>query len=133
MLSLVPPACPAPGRKSGSGVLSTHTAFMVAAETLIRPLGPPFPRKEKGNDSPAMPRSHASLPRLYVEPALGNGVEVALGKEQSLYLAAVLRKKAGDEVVLFNGRDGAWRCRLVGDAKKAVRLAAVEKIGRAHV
>jgi len=101
---------------------------MVAAETLIRPLGPPFPRQEKGNDSPAMPRSHASLPRLYVEPALGSGVEIALGKEQSLYLAAVLRKKAGDEVVLFNGRDGAWRCRLVGDAKKAVRLAAVENI-----
>ena len=34
--------------------------------------------------------------------------QLTLGKEQSLYLAAVLRKAVGDEVVLFNGRDGAW-------------------------
>jgi 16S rRNA (uracil1498-N3)-methyltransferase len=54
-----------------------------------------------------MPRTHASLPRLYIEPDLGQGASIALGKEQSLYLAAVLRKSVGDEVVLFNGRDGA--------------------------
>ncbi|MFC3705429.1 16S rRNA (uracil(1498)-N(3))-methyltransferase [Devosia honganensis] len=75
-----------------------------------------------------MPRHHASLQRLYVEPDLAAGAALTLGKEQSLYLAAVLRKKAGDEVVLFNGRDGAWRCRLTGDAKKAVTLEALERI-----
>jgi 16S rRNA (uracil1498-N3)-methyltransferase len=75
-----------------------------------------------------MPRSHASLPRLFVEPDLGANVSLTLGKEQSLYLAAVLRKAVGDEVVLFNGRDGAWLCRLTGDSKKSVTLEAVEQI-----
>lgn len=75
-----------------------------------------------------MPRSHATLPRLFVEPGLAAGAQLTLGKEQSLYLAAVLRKSVGDEVVLFNGRDGAWLCRLASDAKKAVALDIVEQI-----
>jgi 16S rRNA (uracil1498-N3)-methyltransferase len=75
-----------------------------------------------------MPRSHASLPRLFVEPDLVVGTSLALGKEQSLYLAAVLRKAVGDEVVLFNGRDGAWLCRITSDAKKSVTLDLVEQI-----
>ena len=75
-----------------------------------------------------MPRSHSSLQRLFVEPDLAPGAILHLGKDQSLYLAAVLRKGVGDEVVLFNGRDGAWLCRLTGDAKKAVTLEAIERI-----
>ncbi|HTM78138.1 MAG TPA: 16S rRNA (uracil(1498)-N(3))-methyltransferase [Devosia sp.] len=75
-----------------------------------------------------MPRTHASLPRLHVEPDLGQGVSIGLGKEQSLYLAAVLRKSVGDAVVLFNGRDGAWLSRLVSDSKKSVVLEAVEQV-----
>lgn len=75
-----------------------------------------------------MPRSHAALPRLYVEPDLLSGAPVALGKDQSTYLAAVLRKTVGDAVVLFNGRDGAWLARLTADSKKAVILEAVEQV-----
>lgn len=75
-----------------------------------------------------MPRTHATLPRLHVRPELVQGAVVGLDKDQSLYLAAVLRKAAGDEVVLFNGRDGAWRCRLTSDSKKSVTLEVVEQI-----
>lgn len=75
-----------------------------------------------------MPRTHAALPRLFVEPDLAAGGSLTLGKEQSLYLAAVLRKVVGDEVVLFNGRDGAWLCRLSSDSKKSVTLEVVERI-----
>ena len=75
-----------------------------------------------------MPRTHASLPRLYVEHPLAKGEAVDLGKEQSLYLAAVLRKAAGDEVVLFNGRDGAWLGRITSAAKKSVALALLAQI-----
>ncbi|MDB5474190.1 MAG: rRNA ((1498)-N(3))-methyltransferase [Devosia sp.] len=75
-----------------------------------------------------MPRTHAALPRLHVEPDLSAGAQLTLGKEQSLYLAAVLRKSVGDEVVLFNGRDGAWLARLTGDAKKSVALQLIEQI-----
>ena len=75
-----------------------------------------------------MPRTHAALPRLYVEPDLAAGAQLTLGKDQSLYLAAVLRKTVGDEVVLFNGRDGAWLTRLASDSKKSVTLDLVERI-----
>lgn len=75
-----------------------------------------------------MPRSHSTLPRLFVEPEFVAGGQLALGKEQSLYLAAVLRKVVGDEVVVFNGRDGAWRSRLASDSKKSVVLELVEQI-----
>lgn len=75
-----------------------------------------------------MPRTHASLQRLYVEPDLAAGASITLGKDQSLYLAAVLRKSVGDEAVLFNGRDGAWLARLTRDSKKAVTLELLEQI-----
>jgi len=75
-----------------------------------------------------MPRTHATLPRLYVDADLAAGRALTLGKEQSLYLAAVLRKSVGDAVVLFNGRDGAWRCVLTADSKKSVQLDLVEQI-----
>ena len=75
-----------------------------------------------------MPRTHASLPRLHIEPDLAANAQLTLGKDQSLYLAAVLRKSVGDEVVLFNGRDGAWLARLVSDAKKSVTLELVKQI-----
>lgn len=75
-----------------------------------------------------MPRTHAAMPRLFVEPDLAAGAQLALGKEQSLYLAAVLRKSVGDEVVVFNGRDGAWLSRLASDSKKSVTLELLEQI-----
>src|SRR5690606_39371373 len=75
-----------------------------------------------------MPRTHASLPRLFVESDLAGGGNLTLGKDQSLYLAAVLRKVVGDAVVLFNGRDGAWLCAITGDSKMSVSLDVVEQI-----
>ncbi len=75
-----------------------------------------------------MPRTHASLPRLHIAPDLAPNAQLTLGKDQSLYLAAVLRKSVGDEVVLFNGRDGAWLARLASDSKKSVTLDLIEQI-----
>lgn len=75
-----------------------------------------------------MPRSHAALPRLYIAPDLAAGAQLTLEKDQSLYLAAVLRKQVGDQVVVFNGRDGAWLARLASDSKKSVGLDLVEQI-----
>lgn len=69
-----------------------------------------------------MPRSHKSLPRLFVEVALAAGGTVALGREQTNYLLTVLRMKAGEAVVLFNGRDGAWIARIADDHRKGATL-----------
>ncbi|MEQ9638478.1 MAG: 16S rRNA (uracil(1498)-N(3))-methyltransferase [Alphaproteobacteria bacterium] len=48
--------------------------------------------------------------RLYVEADLAAGAGVTLAGGQAHYLRQVMRKGAGAEVLLFNGRDGEWRC-----------------------
>lgn len=75
-----------------------------------------------------MPRTHKSLQRLYVEPDLGPGVELTLGREQANYLVAVLRLRPGDAAILFNGRDGAWRAELADAGRKSVRLSVMEQV-----
>ena len=63
--------------------------------------------------------------RLYVEDDLREGGELAIGPDQTHYLANVMRLKAGDELRLFNGRDGEWRARLVSVGKRAAALALI--------
>ncbi|RUT31182.1 16S rRNA (uracil(1498)-N(3))-methyltransferase [Arsenicitalea aurantiaca] len=75
-----------------------------------------------------MPRTYKSLQRLYIDAPLPGEAPLALGREQSNYLGAVLRMRAGDEIIAFNGRDGAWRMRIIDPSKKAVTLEAVEQI-----
>ncbi len=60
--------------------------------------------------------------RLYVEADLGSGVDLALGARQSHYLATVMRRRPGDAVLLFNGRDGEWRATILDAGRKACRL-----------
>ncbi|MDA5558032.1 16S rRNA (uracil(1498)-N(3))-methyltransferase [Shimia sp. MMG029] len=48
--------------------------------------------------------------RLYVEQGLGEGQTIPLSKEQAHYLFGVMRMAVDDPVLLFNGRDGEWRC-----------------------
>ncbi|MEX1034487.1 MAG: 16S rRNA (uracil(1498)-N(3))-methyltransferase [Sneathiella sp.] len=50
--------------------------------------------------------------RLFVPSELGKDLGVVLDKNQSHYVATVMRKEEGDKVGLFNGRDGEWLGRL---------------------
>ncbi len=50
----------------------------------------------------------AQVPRLFVDTPLHHGAEVSLSREHAHYLFGVMRRSVGDEVILFNGRDGAW-------------------------
>ncbi len=52
--------------------------------------------------------------RLFVPAALHAGAVVAASAGQAHYLGRVMRRRAGDTVLLFNGRDGEWRARLSG-------------------
>lgn len=61
-------------------------------------------------------------PRLFVHAPLEAGRAVALDRAQAHYLSHVLRLKAGDRVLAFNGRDGEWSARLEG-AKRTLTLA----------
>jgi 16S rRNA (uracil1498-N3)-methyltransferase len=60
--------------------------------------------------------------RLHVPHDLASGAEILLDPDQSRYLAAVMRQAVGDEVAVFNGRDGEWRCTVASVGKRAVSL-----------
>ena len=65
--------------------------------------------------------------RLYVEVDLAGGREFALPDAQARYLVQVMRRGPGDEVLVFNGRDGEWRARIVAAGKRATMLEVVDQ------
>src|SRR4029079_4755709 len=67
-------------------------------------------------------------PRLYVDSPLKAGQEIALEREPANYLRNVLRLKAGDGVLVFNGRDGEWEARLQSEGKRAITLDIGEQV-----
>ena len=69
-----------------------------------------------------MARYDFRTPRIYLDAALATGAEVALGRDQANHIVNVLRRKPGDAVLLFNGRDGEWLATLTGPAKRASAL-----------
>mgnify|MGYP000444515610 CR=1 FL=1 len=66
--------------------------------------------------------------RLYISehtPPFTVGLNLLLNADQSRYLASVMRKVAGDEIALFNGRDGEWIARIAEVGKRAVRVELI--------
>jgi 16S rRNA (uracil1498-N3)-methyltransferase len=61
--------------------------------------------------------------RLFVDASLEPGGAVTLDEGQSHYLLHVLRAKAGDRVLLFNGRDGEWLGEISATSKRGVTVA----------
>src|ERR1700692_1194207 len=68
--------------------------------------------------------------RLYVEAPLKAGAAVVLDRAQSHYLTTVLRQKSGDEVLVFNGRDGEWTAAI--EARKRAAPLGVGALRRAQ-
>ena len=60
--------------------------------------------------------------RLFVEAALGQGARVVPDDAQAHYLLHVMRARAGDRVLLFNGGDGEWLARIAEVSKRACTL-----------
>lgn len=60
--------------------------------------------------------------RLYVQMPLQNAGVIALSREQSHYLAQVMRKREGDMVRVFNGQHGEWQAVILQAGKKEVTL-----------
>ena len=63
--------------------------------------------------------------RLFVDAPLREGAEIACTPEQASYLRGVLRLGDGDEILVFNGRDGEWRARLKAVGKRGAALQAI--------
>ena len=58
-------------------------------------------------------------PRLFLDMDFAAGAALALDKDVSHYLITVMRRKAGDGVRVFNGRDGEWRAEVAAANKRA--------------
>ena len=61
-----------------------------------------------------MPELDFRAPRLFVDAPLSAGQTVALERNQSNYLGNVLRLSAGENILVFNGRDGEWQAQIAG-------------------
>jgi 16S rRNA (uracil1498-N3)-methyltransferase len=75
-----------------------------------------------------MSRYDFRTPRVYVDAPLSRGAEVRFEREQVNYLLNVLRLKAGDPVLLFNGREGEWRADLAGAGKRSLSATPAEQV-----
>jgi 16S rRNA (uracil1498-N3)-methyltransferase len=65
---------------------------------------------------------HSSCQRLCVPDDLAAGARLSLAPGQSHYLSHVLRLVAGDSILVFNGRHGEWRARLVAERRRPAVL-----------
>ena len=66
--------------------------------------------------------------RLHTSADLAGGRGLVLPDAQGRYLVQVMRRGPGDEVLLFNGRDGEWRARIVAAGKRATTLEVVDQV-----
>jgi 16S rRNA (uracil1498-N3)-methyltransferase len=66
--------------------------------------------------------------RLHIITDLATDRPVVPSLDQSRYLTQVMRLKPGDDLLVFNGRDGEWRCTLTEVLKKGVVLTARERV-----
>lgn len=60
--------------------------------------------------------------RLFVGDDLAEGAVIALAREAAHYLISVLRLREGEEILVFNGRDGEWRAALAPSGRRGGEL-----------
>ena len=68
--------------------------------------------------------------RLYVPVPLESGATLPLDSDRSHYVSRVLRLRAGDELVLFDGRGGAHAASIADLSRNRVTVTIGERIGR---
>lgn len=66
--------------------------------------------------------------RLFVESPLAAGAGVIPSPDQARYLTSVMRKAVGDELLVFNGRDGEWRAVIAEVSKRGCRLELAQQV-----
>ncbi len=66
--------------------------------------------------------------RLYCDYPLHLGAEIHCAADQSNYLINTLRLGAGDEILVFNGKDGEWLTEIARVAKRSCTLVAKEQV-----
>ncbi len=70
------------------------------------------------------------IPRIYQPVALRRGQLIELDGQAAVHLTRVLRLRAGDALVLFNGEGGEFTARLVEAGRRSARIEVGEFIDR---
>jgi 16S rRNA (uracil1498-N3)-methyltransferase len=70
----------------------------------------------------------STLPRLFVSHPLEGGAMLSLSREQSHYLAHVMRCRKGDALRLFNGTEGEWRGEIHAIGRHQVDIMLTEQL-----
>lgn len=65
-----------------------------------------------------------SAQRLYVDAPLSDAERITCSRDQANYLLNVLRLREGDNILLFNGKDGEWRAHIAEVSKRDCVLVA---------
>lgn len=65
---------------------------------------------------------NSKMARLFIDFPLIKGDNINLSKDDAHYLINVMRKKQGNEVVIFNGKDGEWTGILKSIDRNSVTL-----------
>lgn len=60
--------------------------------------------------------------RLYIDHPMAKGQPVPVEAAQAHYLSGVMRLRVGDDISVFNGRDGEWSARIVQAGKRGGSL-----------
>ncbi len=68
------------------------------------------------------PLQNFKAQRLFVEAPLVAGEEITVSDGQAHYLAHVLRLKAGNSILVFNGLHGEWLAEIVAIKRNTCRL-----------
>lgn len=71
------------------------------------------------------------IPRLFVEQPLSTGATFTADERAHHYLRNVMRRSAGDALVLFNGRDGEFAAEIAAIDKRKAEIA-VRQLRRAQ-
>jgi len=74
-----------------------------------------------------MAHSDFRTPRVFLDAPLATGAEVLLDRDRTNHLLNVLRRKRGDAVLLFNGRDGEWKAELAAGGKRTLSAVVGER------
>ncbi len=67
------------------------------------------------------------IPRIYYPACLNSGRLIELEGQAAVYLARVLRLRAGNALVLFNGEGGEFAARLLEVGRRSVRIEVGER------
>ena len=65
--------------------------------------------------------------RLFIDAPLKAGATLTLDRDQTHYLATVMRVRAGTLLALFNGRDGEWLAEVQEVSRKAATLQLLDQ------